>query len=259
MTLVRRNHSRGHSYELDGAWAPGATTLIGAGYPRPALINWAGTTTAEYAIDHWSELEGMAVSERLERLIRSRYEERDKAAKRGTEVHDLAQALLAGREIVVPEELDGHVQSYLRFDEEWDVRELLVETVIAKRKPRYCGTLDMIADLADGRRWLVDLKTTRSGVFAENALQLAAYRYADFYLDADGNERPMPEVDVCGVVWIRADGYDLYPVRAGADEFTLFQMVARIARFQDRKLAEKYGDRDEVVGAPLTRSLEVST
>jgi hypothetical protein len=55
-------------------------------------------------------------------------------------------------------------------------------------------------------RLLIDLKTNRSGIFGETALQLAGYRHADTYLDEDGNEQPMLEVDGCAAVHITADG-----------------------------------------------------
>jgi hypothetical protein len=254
-SLVRRNHGTGHTYELDGAPAPGITHLIGKGFPKGALPPWTARTCAQAVLDEWPELERMPPSERYERVRTAPYRDRDAAARRGSEVHRLAQrmALHPDEDVPVPEELVGHVDSYLRFAREWEVREVLVEAVIAKREPRYCGTLDLVADLADGRRWLLDWKTTRSGVFSENALQLAAYRYADFYVDAEFHEQPMPPVDACGVVWLRADGYDLHPVTAGLAQWRLFLMVARIARLADRELAERFfGSPDDVIGAPVT-------
>ena len=89
------------------------------------------------------------------------------------------------------------------------------------------GTLDLVADLADGQRWLLDWKTTASGIWPESALQLAAYRNADFYIDDNGDEQPMPPVDQAGCVWLSADGYDLIPVDAGPDTFRSFRYASR--------------------------------
>jgi hypothetical protein len=250
MSLTRRNHGTGHSYELDGRWAPGVTTLLGAGFPKAALVPWASKACANEVLDYWDELAELTASERFERVRSAPNRDRDIAARRGTEVHRYAQALLQEEAVDVPEELVGHVDSYLQFLADWDVRPVLIEASVGRRDPLYAGTLDLVADLRDARRWLVDLKTTRSGVFDENALQLAAYRYADFYVDPAGVDRKMLEVDQCGVVWLRADGYDLHPVEAGPSEFLLFQMVARIARVADRRLGEKLGRR-ELIGAPM--------
>ena len=56
----------------------------------------------------------------------------------------------------------------------------------------------------------------------------------------------MPAVDRCGVVWLRADGYDLVRSRPASAEFVLFQMVLRVGRFADEKFA-----RDERAGRRL--------
>jgi hypothetical protein len=249
-SLERRDHGRGHSYRLDGRHAPGVTTALNAGYPKPAIASWAARTAAQEVLDFWEELGALPPSDRFEQVRTAPDRDRDAAARRGTEVHTYAKRLAAGEDVHPPDELVGHVDAYLRFADEWDPRELLVEAVIARRKPRYCGTLDLIADLADGKRWLLDLKTTRSGVFSENALQLAAYRYADFYVDGDGLEQPVPKVDRCGVVWLRGDRtYELVPVEAGEREFVLFRMVLEVARFADPRFARD--DYVDVVGAPL--------
>jgi hypothetical protein len=255
VSLVRRNYGSGHSYLVDGLYAPGVTSINDAALAKGGLVPWAAKACANEVLNRWDELAELTPSERFE-IVRSAPErDRDEAARRGTEVHDLAQKLLVGQEVEVPDELKGHVDSYLAFDREWGVHEVLVETPVASRSPLYAGTLDMIADLADKRRWLVDLKTTRSGVFAENAFQLAAYRYAQFYVDTAGSEQPLPQVEATGVVWIRADGYDLVPVEAGPREFRLFQMAIEIARVIDNRMRDKLGGPD-VIGPALTPPLK---
>jgi hypothetical protein len=244
VTEIRRvNHGRGHSYYIDGIKRPGATTVVGNGYPKH-LEKWAAEKSAEYAVDHWDELTEMTVTERLRLITGARFADRDAAARRGTEVHRLAHQYMAGEEITVPDELVGHVDAYVAFVHDWEPRELLLETTIAHTKLGYCGTLDMVADLADGRRWLLDLKTTRSGIFRETALQLAAYRYADVYLDQAGEIQPMIPVDECAAVWLRADrSYEIRPVDATPATFQVFLYAKHIGAF---------ADRDDVVGSALT-------
>ncbi len=221
-----RSYGRATHWYVDatGARIPGVTTILGDGMPKPALVNWAGNVTAEYAVNRWDELGDLPVADRLKRLKKCRYEDRDAAAKRGTEVHALAEALSRGDEVTVPDELAGHVESYVRFLDEWDPQPILTEATVYSVQYGYAGTLDMVADLADGRRWLLDVKTSRSGVYGETAFQLAAYRYADKYLTDDG-PRDMPDVDECGVIWVRADGYDLVPVTADIRVLTQFRHI----------------------------------
>ncbi len=230
----RVDRGRGHTYLLDGQKVPGVTSIIKGGMPKPALINWAGNTVAAHAVDHWDDLAQLPHSERLKRLQGAPRADRDAAANRGTQVHGLADALVRGEEVAVPEELAGHVDSYLRFLDDWQVEPLLVEVSVFSRRWRYGGTLDLIADLAGGGRWLLDIKTSRSGPFGEVSAQLAGYRYADIYLDDDGVEHPMPEVQRCGVVWVRSDGYDLIPFEAGRAEHRALLHMAQVMAFVER-------------------------
>jgi hypothetical protein len=243
------NRGKGHSYLLDGEKVPGVTTILGNGFPKPALINWAAKTTAGYAVDHWDELAGVNISERMRRLERARWDDVGQAGERGREVHTLGQRFLAGEAVAPPEELAGHLDAYVAFVEEWQPAEVAVEAAVFSREFRYGGRFDLLARLADELLWLLDFKTSRSGVFAETALQLAAYRYADFYVlegevDGDGLavEHPMPAVDRVGVVWLRADGYDLYPLEAGVEAFEVFGAVQRVADFATSPKESWVGD-----------------
>ena len=236
----RVNRGRGHSYEIDGRKVDGVTTLIGDGIPKPALVDWAARTTAEYAVDHWEELAEESGTARLRKLERARWDQTRAAAARGTTVHEVAMRLAAGDEVAVPEAIAGHVDAYLRFVEEWAPVELLVEVPVFHRTLWYAGTLDLIARLADGNNWLVDWKTGATGIYPESALQLSAYRHAEFYLDADGTEQPLPPVDLCGCVWLRADGYDLIPVDAGDETFLTFRYAQQVARRFAREPRDRY-------------------
>lgn len=231
MALTKRIDSgRGHWYKLDGQKTDGVTTIIGNGVPKPALQHWAAREVATFAADNLELIGQLDRDARVDLLKGAPYRDRDKAARRGTEVHAHAERLVTGDEVEVPEELAGHVDSYIRFLNDWHVQAEHIELVVGNRKHRYMGSLDLIATLADGQRWLLDIKTTRSGIYSEVALQLAAYRYAEFHTDGD-TEHPMPTVDACGAIWVRADGYDLVPVDAGPTTFRTFLYVQQVARF----------------------------
>lgn len=228
----RVNSGRGHKYLMDGEDADGVTNVLSEGVPKPALIGWAFNVARDYVTDHWDELTQLPRSQRIKLIDKARYASRDAAANKGTAIHNTAVLLQAGQEVDVPEEIAGHVDSYLKFAEEWKPREHLVEVVVLNRRYRYMGTLDLVATLKDGKRWLLDWKSTQSGVRPENALQLAAYRNAESYIGPDGGESPMLPVDRCGVVWLRADGYDLVPVEAGPEMFRAFLYAQEVARWR---------------------------
>lgn len=252
MSLRRIDTRYGHRYTLDGQKADGVTTLLGAGIPKPALLNWGIKSVAEYAADHLDrlvEMQPMGREAIVSALKQSPYTDRDKAAKRGTEVHALAEKLIHGVEVDVPDELAGHVESYVRFLDEWRPEPVLVEAVVGSRKWRYCGTLDSVFDLPDGRRVIADIKTGRSGIYAETALQLAAYRWAEFHSDpADERlQQPMADLGIGGgmALWVRADGYDVFDVPCGEREFKDFLHAVWVARWVGRS--------KELVGDPLDR------
>lgn len=247
--FTRRNYGSGHSYTLDGEKLPGVTTILGDGLAKPALINWAARTVAGYAIDNWAELGEQKPSERLKVLEKAHYADRDAAGKRGTEVHGLAEKLAKGEEVTVPDELAGHVESYVRFLDDFNPQVILAETpCVALTKLPYAGTFDLIGDFPGLGRLLCDVKTARSGVFPDNGLQLAGYRYTTHYLGADGQLHEMPIVDGCAVIHVRADGYSLVPVQAGPAEHRFFLYCRELWRWHNEVSKEIVGDE---IAAPV--------
>jgi hypothetical protein len=230
--LRRVDRGRGHSYTVDGRSIPGVTSLINDGVPKPALIAWGMRRVAEYAVEHWDDLAAMNLGrDQLVGVLKGApYADRDAAANRGTQVHNLAQRLARGEEIDVPDELVGHVDSYLRFVADWEPTDELVERPCVNLTRWYAGTFDLVATLKGRGRVLLDLKTSRSGVFSETALQLAAYRNADYFETDSGALEVMPTVAETLALWVRADGYDLYPVETGPEVFRSFLYASDLAQ-----------------------------
>jgi hypothetical protein len=233
--IRRVETAKGHYYkDANGLRVPGVTTILSGGLPKPALINWAANSTAEYAVDHWDELTALSPSARLKKLQGARYEEKDRAANRGTEVHALAEKLIHGEEVAVPDPLAGHVAAYVQFLDEFEPEPVLVEVTVFSQKHGYCGTLDGVFHFPTlGKTLLCDIKTNRSGIFGETAAQLAGYRYAEVYMDDAGAEQPMLEVDGCAAIHVRGDGYSLIPVTAGPQQHRDLLYAAQVKRFVD--------------------------
>ncbi len=240
MSIERIETRFGHSYTIDGEPADGVTTLIGKGIPKPALLKWAPRMVAEYVadnLDQVGEWQNMGRWPLVNHLKETPWLVRDAAAKRGTEVHALAEKLTHGLQVGVPEELKGHVDACVGFLDAWQVRPVVTEVVVASRQWRYCGTLDGVADVAGGRRVLYDWKTARSGIYGETALQLAAYTHAEVYLDAGGHEQPVSELGIQGAlgVWLKADGtFSAYELDVSEQTFKIFLHAAYTGRHVDR-------------------------
>ena len=227
-----------HRYKLDGAWVPGVTTILGKGLPKPALPRWAAKSAAEYVADNLEVLNALPDRESIIATVKqSPWTARDRAAVRGTDVHALAEDLIHGRDVDVPEHLAGHVNGYVRFLDQWQPTPIITERPVANRKWWYAGKPDALVTLPSGERLLLDWKTSK-GVYGETALQTAAYRGAEFYTDEDGNEQPMPEVDGLAVVHITEYATELYRFTDAEAAWKDWLHVLWVARAEDRIKAQ---------------------
>jgi hypothetical protein len=241
VTITRRTYGSGHRYEVDEIALPGVTTILRKA-PAENLIKWAGNATAEYAVFNWAELSRLPLPERLARIRGGRYEDTTRGKVRGKAVHGYAEKLVAGADWSdlgeVPEEYRGHVRSYRQFLDRFDPEPIAIELAVANRAVGYCGTADLIAIML-GQVWLLELKTTRSGIGRESALQACAYARAETYatLEGDdaGEEHPLADLGIerCGSVHIRADGADLRPLDTGETTWGYFQRLAWIHHHDD--------------------------
>lgn len=280
----------GHSYFLDGEKVPGVTTILSNGIPKGGLIGWAANSVSDFVTNRLtvatnSEGKKRIVADELvtdllawnrtrerptpvsehdilprqaigEILANVRYRDLDEASGKGTAVHNLAEKLARGEEVEVPEALEGHVRSYLRFLEEWAPYDAYLERVIVNRRFRYMGKLDMIATVDNLPEWLAekigsttgtglfDIKTSRSGIFAEVALQLEAYRNGETMLEGR-DEIPMPKIDFVAAIHVRADGYDVYA-------FDIEKLV-RPTTFEIFLYAKQVGDWLDWKNGPASR------
>jgi hypothetical protein len=248
MTIKKADHGTWHSYTIDGRRAVGVTTAL-KGIPKDALVPWAAKEVATYVVDNIYDVKRMLDSggryPTIDFLKSIPNQKRDTAAVRGTEVHALAEKYIRGEEIEVDDALRPYVDGYATFIKDWNPASIHEEIVVASRTHLYAGTLDSIQDIPSLGRCLVDYKTGK-GVYGETALQVAAYRYAEVYLDADGNEQQMVSVDRTFVLHIQPDTYDLVPLVAdeAAFESYLKAQANYLANVQSKRL-------DKLLGLPL--------
>lgn len=204
-----------HAYKLDGKRLTSVTTVLGGGIPKPMLVDWAAKEAARFATENpGASFEAIAGAHR---------EKRDRAAVRGTAVHNLAEKLVHGEEVEVPEELAPYIDGYLRFLDDFQVTPLLTEHTVLLADLGVAGRFDLIATsphLNHGDPFIADVKTS-SGVYRETAAQLAAYGYgADGYVtDADPHTlRELPYVTASFVLHCTPEGTDVVPFAEHRDE-----------------------------------------
>ena len=231
-----------------------------AAVPLPGAIAAAALLLAGLA-------RGMPLTARLRALKAAPYAERDAASHKGKKVHKLADALMHGRQVKVPEALAGHVDACVKFLNEFEPQPVLTEALVYSLRHGYAGRLDAIVDmrrrLVDPRgadtttRQLLDYKTGKA-IYADVSPQLTAYAYADHYLGDGGKPEPMIAVDGGLAVHLRADGYDVYPVEISPRVFRLWQYAQQVAAWMgtwDRDERRPTGWCNEVIGAALPRPI----
>lgn len=156
------------------------TTLLNAILPAGGLVQWAEAAGAEGAIEavrrglldpRFDGAVDMAADVvRANRLGADAA--RDKATTRGTDTHGMLEAFLLKGE--VPSILTH--QPYARALSGWllkaDPQPELIEHIVCDPDAGYAGRLDLVARI-DGRRTLVDLKTSAKGyAYPKGHLQL---------------------------------------------------------------------------------------
>ncbi|OKI16532.1 hypothetical protein [Streptomyces sp. CB03911] len=229
-------------YYSDPAGGPdlvSVTNVLDTSVSKPALRYWAVKLTVEWVLDHRMEVARRALTDRTElvkelKAVSSAVSEA--AADLGTRIHIAAQ----NRLLRAPIAADAQVRPYLqRFDKwlvEWGVdidRDVVsTEITVLHRALGYAGTADLMIWLPTGpggRRelWLIDYKSsaTRSAksVYAENAQQLAALRFAETVLLPDDTDAEMPAIERTGVLNLRQKSHALVEMPGDRAAFRAFR------------------------------------
>ena len=111
----------------------------------------------------------------------------DKAARRGTAVHNAIENYSNFGIVDIDPELKGYFDAYLKWLEEYKPRTLANECRVYHKVMRYAGTADMPVEIG-GENILVDFKTSASVNKMLTGVQLEAYAkaYESHGLSFDG-------------------------------------------------------------------------
>lgn len=227
--------NKGRTYTWGAETFTSVTTLLGA-LSKPALVNWAAKSVAEYAVQHMPEIYALAQADpagAVRALKGSPWQSRDNAAELGTAVHDQIEARIIGQ---TPPEPTSDVAKRLAYFEDfcndYQPQFEAAEATVYNRSARYAGTLDSIA-VVGGKRYLIDVKTTKSGVYPEHALQLAAYAHAEFIGAPDGTEVDLPRIDHGAILWIGPASWKFVQCRIDAEMYEYFLAISKAWVFQN--------------------------
>lgn len=265
------------------------TTIIKAIGSDEGLIHWSADETAKAAIRSektWRAIqEESGDAEAIAWLAQARFKgakgERS-ATKLGSAVHTAIEQWIVNGTRPTPDTslgeygfIDDEVVPYLdmfdRFLDRFQPTFEAAEMTVYHPGYGYAGTLDGIATI-EGTRVIIDYKTAKQSFdgrgnrkkpWADVALQLAAYRHAEFaavwrarryekysrrYYLLSQEERalavPVPATDGGLVVHLTPDHCDVYPVECGDEVHTAFLYAIEAARWS-------YEMSKGVIGSPI--------
>ena len=144
-----------NGYVIDGLWYPRVTSIVSI-KAKPALYKFYADSPSYKASE-------MALR---------------KSAEEGTQVHEAVQAIMLGKDPVVPELIVPAVDAFRKFLASTPIETVpeYVERRIWHTDHRYAGTIDVLCTL-DSKFGVLDIKTSQS-IYRDYNLQTAAYMAA---------------------------------------------------------------------------------
>lgn len=235
VNTIKRGGARFYVSPEDGAIkVPGVTSVVGM-LPKEFLRYWAAKMVAEEAVADPGTLVNMVLrdpSAAVDHLKKAPDRTTRKAADIGTAAHDLFEKLARNESVGrVHPDLEPFVRHFSDFLDVAQPEYHFMEETVWSDKHGYAGSFDAFATIRGERVW-IDNKTTRSGIHEEVGIQLAAYRFADSIIRADGGRVPMPEADGGAVLHIRPEGWKLVPVRCDEAMFDVFLHLREVFRYE---------------------------
>ena len=171
----------------------------------------------------------------------------EKAAKEGTQVHNLIEEGIKKRKV---EWLDTENKAkysqkvwemVIRFNNFWSIyspEPILVEEIVYSDTEKFAGTVDLVVKL-DGKVWLIDIKTS-NGLYRSYDLQVAGYAKAL-------KEYRNIKVDKIGIIWLKSHkrgatrkqgkyqgkGWEIHEVEDIEGAFQAFQNINKIYQYDN--------------------------
>lgn len=225
-------------YTWQGQIYPSVTSILDV-IAKPALVSWAARQVAQAAVTDAHvivKLREIDPEAAVERLAKAVWRNKTRAALTGTQLHRAAEAIAGQGRFAVTPESAPLVRQFEAFLASCQPYFLHREVTVYSREHGYAGTLDAIAELG-GRTVLLDFKTSK-GVYHEYALQLAAYRHAEFIGTDDGAQMPLPRIEAAYVLHLTAERWQLVEMDAGREAFAAFLGARALAAWLARQRGE---------------------
>ena len=206
----------------DNSSRPSITNIMGKKY-KP-LFAAGMREAANYAAESKDRL-GALTTDEVFQLVSHPPRKDDSPAKIGDLVHSWIESDIKGEpktlaDDTAPQTARWMWQNWLKFKDYYKPEFTATEFTVWSDTHGYAGTADLGMRI-NGMHVLADTKTGKRA-YPEVAMQLAAIQYADFILEPDGRERPVPEYDGYAVLHLRPRSATLHPVYKIPEAFQAF-------------------------------------
>lgn len=229
---------RWHRYTYQGVVYPGWTSIGKIVDKSDALMIWAARQAVAGVIDQIDALPVLLANNRKEEVVkmlasRSAWD-RDRAASKGTTIHEHADRICQGLEPVdVRPEHAKHVVALREWWESCGWTRRISEAYVVNTTLGYGGTFDLLARDEDGLTVLADIKTGET--YPEHRLQLLAYGTAEWIAPQDSPVAyPMPKVDRYAVLLAHEDSVETVWIEMEELDHEALRSCIPLARWKKR-------------------------
>ncbi len=221
--------------------------IVNVAYPSVSVIkkawpkfldDWAAGQAATYAVEHQDAWLRLPPDDAIELITKAAVRQRDRAAKRGSDIHAIIESLALGHRpdyMLVDDSVQPYVPCVERMVRELRIRPLVSEAVIFNHVIGYGGTFDMIADTVHGvglLDWKTRKKTSR---YDEEGAQVAAYAGGEYMIVESplggAMRQELPPIDYLATVVLSPEGYQVHEV----DEEGAWNLWVALKQFWDAK------------------------
>lgn len=178
-------YPKSHQYKLvvgdkksDWQTIDSVSRICGIVDKSDALLIWASRLCSDYLL---SLPVNARSDEEVKRAVNIHREKKEEAANIGTLAHAWAEAYIKSWDISFPEDpqVINAVNGFLDWTNQHKIEWIASERFVYSNKYNFVGICDAIA-MIDGKRYLVDFKTSNRIRKLEYWMQTAAYSYAFF-------------------------------------------------------------------------------
>lgn len=157
------------------------------------------------------------------------YKTSKKAADKGTDIHKM----VAAEEYIIdelPENLKGYIQSYEKWRDAFQGK--VIANEIAVYSSFYAGRIDRIIEDQSGKLWLIDFKTGKD-LYPETALQLSAYKHAEFYEPFSGDSGKRFEWGDASLAAVNLKPDGTFAVKEYPDTYKVFVSAYNVWKWKE--------------------------